>query len=327
MKRRWKGGWLALFVLGAAAELAVAQSDPLPEPLAAREVEVAETADAAPPPALVFAPPPATLQEQLAALINIERATCTAAGCPLSPLKLVPLLTGVADAHSFSMAIHDFFSHYDPSDGCSSPQQRVNAAGYTGGVGENAAAGNDTAAETVAQWMGSPGHAANILASGYRETGVGYYGQAGDQANIDLILNSDCDCVDAGETCNGGPWTWYWTEIFGSRTGVYPLVIEGEAHQTSSGNVDLYAYGPAGADDMRFSNDGVNWSSWQVYDATTSWSLAAGDGHRFVYSEVRNGVLVYRGCDGIWRTGAGGNEIFVDSFDCDGLAAWNVVTD
>ena len=46
---------------------------------------------------------------------------------------------------------------------------------------------------------------------------------------------------------------------------------------------------------------------------------------RFVYSEVRNGTAVYRACDRIWRTGAGGNEIYLDSFDCDGLASWSAI--
>jgi len=270
-----------------------------------------------------FAPPPATFEQQVVELVNLERSICTT-GCPLPPYKHLAVLEAVSDAHSGSMAVNDFFSHYDPSNGCSSPQQRATAAGYTGSVGENAAAGNATPAATVAQWMASAGHRANIL-GGYRETGVGYFHQSNDQPNIDLILNPDCDCVDAGETCNGGPWTFYWTQLFGTRTNVYPLVIEREKHSIASGTVALHVYGPGGADDMRFSNDGLNWSAWQAYSTAKSWSLAAGDGLRTVFSEVRNGSTVYKGCDRIWRIGAGGDEIYADGFDCDGWSAWSEI--
>ena len=44
-----------------------------------------------------------------------------------------------------------------------------------------------------------------------------------------------------------------------------------------------------------------------------------------VFSEVRNATAVYRSCDRIWRTGAGGPELFVDGFDCDGSGAWSPV--
>ncbi len=41
-------------------------------------------------------------------------------------------------------------------------------------VAENIAAGHESAAETVEQWMNSPGHRANILDSDLKELGVGY---------------------------------------------------------------------------------------------------------------------------------------------------------
>jgi hypothetical protein len=94
---------------------------------------------------------------------------------------------------------------------------------------------------------------------------------------------------------------------------------------TATGVVDLHVYGPASAVDMRLSNDGASWSSWQPYDATISWSLAAGDGLRSVFVEVRGGTTTYRACDRIWRTGAGGDELFADGFECEGVAAWTAV--
>lgn len=41
-------------------------------------------------------------------------------------------------------------------------------------VAENIAAGHESAAETVEQWMNSPGHRANILDPELEELGVGY---------------------------------------------------------------------------------------------------------------------------------------------------------
>jgi uncharacterized protein YkwD len=313
----------ALVVAG--APLARAVSNPLPGPLAGRPsgapVELAASGEA---PDTV---PAATPQQQLAELLNVERAICGETGCPLPPLKQVAILDGVADGHSAAMALGDFFSHYDPTDGCSDPWERMVAAGYSfHAAAENIAAANSTAAATLAQWMASPGHRANILGPDFREVGVGRYAQAGDQGNVDYMLNGDCDCVDAGEDCNDGPWFYYWTLSFGRRNSVYPLVIEREAHQTATGNVDLYVYGPGTAVDMRFSNDGVDWSGWQAYDATVSWSLAAGDGRRTVFSEVRTATTTYRACDAIWRAGAGGDELFTDGFECQGWSGWSAVS-
>ena len=55
-------------------------------------------------PAAPLVPPVATFEEQVAELVNQERADCTLAACPLSPLKLVSVLGALADEHSGSMA-------------------------------------------------------------------------------------------------------------------------------------------------------------------------------------------------------------------------------
>ena len=39
---------------------------------------------------------------------------------------------------------------------------------------------------------------------------------------------------------------------------------------------------------MRFSNDGSTWSTWQSYNTTATWTLAAGGGTRTVYGEYRD---------------------------------------
>jgi len=319
-------------VVGWAAVIpALAREQPqLPPPLVGQWEVAVRALDAAenPPEPLAHlpeAPPAATFEEQIAELVNQERSNCTASGCPAPPLKLVALLTGVADEHSGSMAELDYFSHCDFATGLD-PFERMIAAGYAYYfAGENIAAGNSTPAATMAQWMGSAAHRANILSTGFRELGAGYFRQNGDLSNIDLDINGDCDCGDAGESCSYNALTYYWTQVFGMRNSVYPLVIEGEQHQVATGAVGLYVYGPASAIEMRFSNDGVNWSGWQSFANSAAWSLSAGSGLRTVFSEVRNATSVYRACDRIWRTGAGGTELFVDGFDCDGAAAWSAV--
>lgn len=48
--------------------------------------------------------------------------------------------------------------------------------------------------------------------------------------------------------------------------------------------------GGAGVRDMRFSNDGTNWSAWEPYVTSKSWSLPAGTGTKTVYVEYRDGA-------------------------------------
>jgi uncharacterized protein YkwD len=139
---------------------------------------------AAPPP-----PQPPAFAAQVIALVNERRA---AAGCP----ALVPngTLTEVAQEHSQDMADHDFTSHTG-SDG-RSPFQRMQDAGYHyRRAAENIAFGSKTPAETVALWMDSPPHRANILDCALRETGVGYV-------------------EDPGDALRYGT---YWTQTFGTR--------------------------------------------------------------------------------------------------------------
>lgn len=87
--------------------------------------------------------------------------------------------TAIKAARQYSQYMCDaeFFSHTGP-DG-STPQTRIIAAGVDAStlaaVGENIAAGYMTAEAVVVGWMNSPGHRANILHTGFKETGIGYY--------------------------------------------------------------------------------------------------------------------------------------------------------
>lgn len=90
----------------------------------------------------------------------------------LPPLKLSPLLTKIARAHSANMAKQKQLSHeLDGKD----PQQRIKDAGYKAAWGgENVGMTNgDTPAGVFKSWMESQHHRENILREQYREIGIG----------------------------------------------------------------------------------------------------------------------------------------------------------
>lgn len=101
--------------------------------------------------------------QQVLALVNEERRKAGVA-----PLKLSAELQSAAAIRAEEITRR--FSHTRP-DGTKCSTVIPNGK-YT--MGENIAAGNNTAAKVVQQWMNSPGHRANILRSDYTELGVGY---------------------------------------------------------------------------------------------------------------------------------------------------------
>lgn len=120
----------------------------------------------------------AALEAEIVVIVNRYRAEGANCGGeempPVGPLSMDPNLQCAARVHSMDMAERDFFDHDNPDgDG---PDDRMEAAGYEGrGWGENIAAGNSTAEETMEQWMNSPGHCSNIMNDGFTLIGVGYY--------------------------------------------------------------------------------------------------------------------------------------------------------
>ncbi|MDH3246030.1 MAG: CAP domain-containing protein, partial [Saprospiraceae bacterium] len=187
-----------------------------------------------------------------------------------------------ADLHSQRMAQYDFFAHCDLVNG-SSPGSRMTDAGYFwNAVAENIAGNNANVQSAIAAWMDSPGHRAAMLSTTYREMGAGY-----DPDNDNDDTYADDGSCNPG--LNYGDIDRYYTQTFGRRYNIYPLVIERELATTSNQMVDLYVYGPGSATSMRFSNDGVNWYNWMNYLPDYSWQLSAGDGMKTVYSEVSTG--------------------------------------
>ncbi len=101
------------------------------------------------------------------AAINAERSSRG-----LGALTNSPSLSRAAAWKSFdSSAGGGGFGHVDSLG--RNPTTRARDCEYGGAVGENIAYGYPGAAATLAAWMSSAGHAANILGGGYRVVGLG----------------------------------------------------------------------------------------------------------------------------------------------------------
>jgi uncharacterized protein YkwD len=110
-------------------------------------------------------------------LVNQARATpraCGTSNFPAAPpLKANALLATAAQVHAKDMAEGSHFSHTG-RDG-STPSARVTRVGYAWQMtSENIAAGAGSAEETVAGWIKSPPHCANLMEARYTEHGVAF---------------------------------------------------------------------------------------------------------------------------------------------------------
>ena len=215
----------------------------------------------------------------------------------LRPLKQVNLLHNAADGHSDRMATMNFFAHCDIFSK-KDPFTRMQDAGYNwNSAGENIAAGQTSAQEVMNGqfgWMNSPGHRANILNPDFREIGVGYEFS---NDNAKDVYDQNGDCNGDGQ---GGPFRRYWTQNFGTRNSVYPMIINREQASVDDPQVELYIYAPSSAQEMRFKNEDDEWSAWVTYKPTYSWQLSTSSGTKTVFSEVRtSGGQVYNGVDNI----------------------------
>jgi len=72
------------------------------------------------------------------------------------------------------------------------------------------------------------------------------------------------------------------------------IVINAGANFTNSMTVTLATpatdTGGSGLSQMRFGNDNVNWSAWEPYAASKSWTVPAGDGPKMIYVQYRDVV-------------------------------------
>jgi uncharacterized protein YkwD len=205
----------------------------------------------------------------------------------LPPLKRNDLLDNAAETHSSNMASRNFFAHCDLDSGAE-PWERMSSAGYTWNyAAENIACGYPTPEAVIYALMHSAGHRANILSSEVCELGIGYVYDAGDSATVRLDSDSDCNA----DTFGKGPFFHYWTQNFGRRNSVFPVVIDREACQIHSRNVQLYLYGKNWAVDMRLRNGNGPWTDWQAFSSEiAAWELSPGSGIKEVFAEIRNGA-------------------------------------
>jgi len=238
----------------------------------------------------------------------------------LPPLSGCDLLDDSSELHSGNMADRDFFMHCDP-DTLTLPWDRMVSAGYSySTAAENIAAGYTTPEDVMAGWMASPGHRSNILSTASRELGIGYVLETGDTGNVRSSATGQCPATVFG----GGPYFRYWTQNFGSRSSVYPIVIDREAAETDIRDVALYIYGSGWAQDMRLRNESGAWSAWQPFAANLPWQLSVGAGTKTVEVEIRNGATVLWATDAIVLTAAG-SLIFKDGFESGDTALWDDV--
>ena len=195
---------------------------------------------------------------QVIELTNKERLH---AGLPA--LKRQPRLQDSAGWLARDMSEHVYFDHRDSSQ--RDMPARLSDFKYDGyhAVGENIAMGQRTPEGVVRAWMHSPGHRANILSIQFSEIGAAY--------------------VPPSPRNGYG----YWVQDFGSRYDSCPIVINTDTGCTSSTHIKISVHGADWVEQMRFSNDGVKWSSWEDFQQLRDWDLEPGKGKRTVFVEVR----------------------------------------
>jgi uncharacterized protein YkwD len=184
----------------------------------------------------------------------------------LPPLKRVDGLDQAARYHSADLGLDDYFEH-DSYDRVGVDLNfvclwwaRINNF-YSSVQAENIAAGYMSPEAVVQAWLDSPGHRQNILSSYNDEIGVGYFD-------------------------GNGSYYRYWTQDFGNRGDVYPLVINGEAAETTDRMVSLYVYG--NWDEIRLKNNDDTWTDWHAFQNEINWTLPATNGEHRVTAEMRN---------------------------------------
>lgn len=114
---------------------------------------------------------------QVLALTNAVRARGARCGStrhgPAGPLRLARALNLAAAIQASDMAGSGHLAH-EGRDG-STPARRVERTGYAWqAVGENVAAGPESAAEVVQGWENSPEHCRNLMDPDFTELGIAY---------------------------------------------------------------------------------------------------------------------------------------------------------
>lgn len=189
---------------------------------------------------------------QFLALINNYRAQY---GLPA--LTMSTSLSNASEGHSWDMAAHNYFSHTS-QDG-RSPWDRIRAAGYgyNTWLGENIAAGYNSADSVFNAWRNSPGHNANMLDGNFRAIGIGRYYQP------------------------GSTYGWYWTTDFGgvSEDSTPPTVNvpapTGDSRVSGTVVFRADAYDNVGINKVEFFIDGALVATDSTYPFSYNWNTTS----------------------------------------------------
>jgi uncharacterized protein YkwD len=180
----------------------------------------------------------------------------------LAPLKACDSLMEAADAHAKDMATRNYFDHRSP-DG-KTMFDRLKPIVGVGFQGENIAAGQESPESAISSWSRSPGHRANLLNRDFREIGVGR------------------------ATNEKSEYGTYWVQDFCGRDEVWPVVINGEAFETTTTAVSLYIYAPPQTVRMRIANDNGDFGAWQPVAERIKWTIGSGKGVHLITVQTEN---------------------------------------
>ena len=153
-------------------------------------------AQPAPPSLASRLPPVAEAGAAMLRAVNGARASARLCGeqsfPPAPALSWHPALANAALAHSRDMAARRYFSHRNKEGHM--VDERAEQAGYPWRrIGENIAVGQESVDETLAGWLASPGHCANIMNADFTDMGAAY------------SVHSEPGLTRA-----------YWTQVFGT---------------------------------------------------------------------------------------------------------------